>query len=172
MTSGTRYAWTDVVIRLGLEHRFLLNAVLSVSALHLAKIQSDQDWLVESTSQMEAGLNEFHSLISDPDERLGPPLYAFSCLMAVLNFGVAKVQKVADRIQVFLNCIRLVREVSTITFKKVGSSARLGICSAYGRCVLREEQATDPQLDNAEAQNPTLEVQPERGGRTTIKHID
>lgn len=100
---------------LALEHSFLLHAILSVSALHLATVEADQDWLVDSTLQMEAGLKEFRFLIATPDERLGPPLFAFACLLVVQNFGVAMVQEVADPIQEFLNCINLIRGVSTIT---------------------------------------------------------
>ena len=116
--SSPRYGlWSETVVKLGFEYPFLLRAVLSVSALRLAKDEKDHDWVVESTKQIEVGLKAFRSLIANDtvsNDRLQSALFAFSSLLVVQNFGLAMVEKPADPIEEFVKCTRLVRGVSVI----------------------------------------------------------
>lgn len=114
--ASARYLiWSQKVVKLGLQYPFLLRAVLSVSALRLAKTESSHEWFVESTKHIEAGLKIFRPLVTDAvDEQLQSALFAFSSLLVVQNFGVAMVETPANPIAEIIKCMRLVRGVSVI----------------------------------------------------------
>lgn len=110
--------WSQTVVGLGLEYPFLLRAVLSVSALRLAKDESSHDWFMESAVQIEAGLKVFRALIANgdttSDARLQSALFAFASLLVVQNFGLAVIEAPTEPIEEFIKCLRLVRGVRAV----------------------------------------------------------
>ncbi len=114
--SKTQRLWQDNVVRLGLQHPFLLRGVLAVSATHLAFLlpNTKSKYLLQSSIHVDIALQEFRKQLLRLQESQVLPLFPLACLLVVQNLASVNLQNTYDHIEAFLSCVQLVKGVSTV----------------------------------------------------------
>jgi hypothetical protein len=114
--SGMQRLWQDNVVRIGLQHPFLLRGILAVSAAHLAYLSPSKKskYLLQSSQHVDIALQEFQSQLLHLEESSVLPLFPLACLLVVQTYSFVNLQDTSDHIEAFLSCVQLVKGVSTV----------------------------------------------------------
>ena len=118
--SETQRIWQHNVVRIGLQHPFLLRGILAVSAAHLAYLSPNtkSKYLLQSSAHVDVALMEFRRQLLCMEESHVLPLFPLASLLVVQSLAAVNLQNTPDHIGAFLSCVHLVKGVSTVLYAR------------------------------------------------------
>ncbi len=118
--------WKTTLVRIGLQHKFLLRGILALSALHLghlAHLESSPDsidYMVKASMHQNIGLAEFRTALETIDASTFDSILAFSCLVPIHSIAIAAgsayqpTNPEQDILSSFFNSLSLFRSVNSL----------------------------------------------------------
>ncbi|EMD93838.1 hypothetical protein COCC4DRAFT_54056 [Bipolaris maydis ATCC 48331] len=110
-------AWQIEFVELGFEFPFLLRGFLALSAIHQAFLLAPNDrqpFLLQADSHISRALDTYRKNLQNPDVKLALPMFMFSSVIFMYNFGSAHLQQPEDPIAALHHCFMLLQGIKVV----------------------------------------------------------
>ena len=111
-----QHIWQDVIVKIGFEYHFVLRSILALAALHQTTILKSKsaELYIQASTHLNLALQDFHKELSDVNPTNCNAIFAFSTITVMHAFVAAVIQPLEDTLAALLDCLRLVRGVTTV----------------------------------------------------------
>ena len=109
--------WQTTAVELGFRHRYLLEGILALAAIHKAVLLPTDSTrlLCEASARVESALMAFRELLAGPSDFANfAPAFAFGSILVIYNFGIAQVREPRDLIGEVCGLCRLLKGSKTL----------------------------------------------------------
>lgn len=110
------HLWQDNIVALGFQHPFLMHGILSLSALHLAHLDTkDQaSFMRQSSLHLDSALKLYREALGELDGKTCGAYYALACILVANCLGAMMLLPRIDILSQFLDCVALIVGIRTI----------------------------------------------------------
>lgn len=107
-----KWMWSEGVVDVAFQHRFLLHGILALSALHKTLVDdqgSRADLLAQADTHMSASLATYLRLLEENAVETVVPCFLLLSICFSYNLATAQVEEPEDPLGAILHCFRLLR---------------------------------------------------------------
>lgn len=108
-----QHIWRVELVQLGFHQPFLLHALLGIAAMHQSSLEPSQrlELVARGSHHMNTGLQVYQQLLDNPEAEKVPALVAFSFVIVIYNFAMARAGADCDALELLIASIDLTRGV-------------------------------------------------------------